>query len=88
MRCGNCIPEFWETCGSLSQAEAINQGCEAAIRQLLCCYSAGNGVGKIPLQSQQEVLCKLQEVLSNFLRFLAQFCVHLQVTLKFLFLHL
>lgn len=88
MRCGNCIAEFWKTCGSLSQAEAMNQGCEAATRQFLCCYSAGNGVGKIPLQSWQEVLCKLQEMLSNFLRFLAQFSVHLQMTLKCLFLHL
>lgn len=45
MRRGNCVAEFWETCRSLSTAEAMNQGCDAAIRQVLCCNSAGDGVG-------------------------------------------
>lgn len=44
MRCGNCVAEFWETYGSLSQDEAMNQGYDAAIRKFWRCNNAGDDV--------------------------------------------
>lgn len=72
------VAEFWESCGSLSQAAAMNQGCDAAIRKFLCCNNTDDGVDVF--------VCKLREMSITELS-LAQFCDHVQVMLKFIFLH-
>lgn len=73
------VVEFWESCGSLSQDAAMNEGCDAAIRKILCCNNTDDGVDVF--------ICKLREMSSGILKSLAQFCDHLQVMLKFIFLH-
>lgn len=72
-----CVVESWEACGALSQAGAMNQGWDSAI---LCCNNRVYGVDVF--------ICKLQEMLSNVLKSLAQFCDHPQVMLNFIFFHL